>query len=145
MKIEGARVVFRVNNGNLIQFGSENLPAAGMRAPQATVTKRVPPARRSATSSAASFPATAGSTTARCTCCPVNVIDESQLEGYRFGDGRDLQLVWQFTFHRTGEPGTWRGRVDATSGEVIEFYDVNEYGAATGGTYQAATAPPPRW
>src|SRR6185369_3695836 len=26
MKIEGARVVFRVNNGNLIQFGTENLP-----------------------------------------------------------------------------------------------------------------------
>ncbi|HXT49803.1 MAG TPA: pre-peptidase C-terminal domain-containing protein, partial [Thermoanaerobaculia bacterium] len=53
-----------------------------------------------------------------------------------FGEGRGLQLVWQFTFKRDGEPGTWRGRVDATSGEVIEFFDVNLYGQATGGTYK---------
>ena len=31
-KVEGARVVFYVNNGNLIGFGSENLPAPGAHA-----------------------------------------------------------------------------------------------------------------
>ncbi len=34
MAVEGARVVFRVNNGNLIQFGSENLPAEGIKPPR---------------------------------------------------------------------------------------------------------------
>jgi hypothetical protein len=29
LAVEGARVVFRVNNGNLIQFGTENLPTPG--------------------------------------------------------------------------------------------------------------------
>ena len=31
LKIEGARVVFRVNNGNLIQYGTENLPSSAPR------------------------------------------------------------------------------------------------------------------
>jgi hypothetical protein len=35
--IEGARVVFRVNNGNLVQFGSEGLPAAGAATPVESV------------------------------------------------------------------------------------------------------------
>ena len=37
-KIEGARVVFYVNNGNLIAFGSENLPAPGTRVPAVRVS-----------------------------------------------------------------------------------------------------------
>ncbi len=62
--VEGARVVFRVNNGNLIQFGSENLPGAGARAPRPSSTA---PARcpRSPAISAASIRPTTSSTTAR--------------------------------------------------------------------------------
>jgi hypothetical protein len=135
MKIEGAHVVFRVNNGNLIQFGSENLPATSTRVPKATVTKSA--ARQALGDLIGGF--LAGDRwvdNGSLHLMPANVIDESQLEGYRFGEGRDLQLVWQFTFKRNGEPGTWRARVDATSGEVIELYDINQYGQATGGTFK---------
>ena len=34
LTVEGARVVFRINNGNLIQFGTENLPAPGVAVPR---------------------------------------------------------------------------------------------------------------
>ncbi|HEY8019817.1 MAG TPA: hypothetical protein VIH93_01875, partial [Thermoanaerobaculia bacterium] len=37
MVVEGARVLFRVNNGNLIQFGSEYLPAPGAAVPPTQV------------------------------------------------------------------------------------------------------------
>ena len=40
MAVEGARVVFRVNNGNLIQFGSENLPEPGARAPRVKLSRK---------------------------------------------------------------------------------------------------------
>src|SRR5919106_1598586 len=39
LTVEGARVVFRVNNGNLIQFGSENLPAPGVAVPRAKLNR----------------------------------------------------------------------------------------------------------
>ncbi len=39
MVVEGARVVFRVNNGNLIQFGSENLPPPGAAVPPTRLTR----------------------------------------------------------------------------------------------------------
>ena len=45
--------------------------------------------------------------------------------------------VWEFSFHREGTVGTWRGRVDAASGELLEFRDMNEYGSATGGAYRS--------
>ena len=31
--------------------------------------------------------------------------------------------------------GTWRARVDATGGELVEFVDTNDYGQVTGGVY----------
>ena len=40
LPIEGARVVFRVNNGNLIQFGTENLPAPGAAVPPTKLTQK---------------------------------------------------------------------------------------------------------
>src|SRR5581483_5565069 len=40
MPVEGARVVFRVNNGNLIQYGTENLPVLGAPVPPTRLTAR---------------------------------------------------------------------------------------------------------
>ncbi|HXT21619.1 MAG TPA: hypothetical protein VN923_12785, partial [Thermoanaerobaculia bacterium] len=135
MKIEGARVVFRVNNGNLIQFGTENLPPRGAAAPKLKVG--LVPARQALGDYLGGFlPGDRFSDKGSLHLLPANVVDESQADGYEVGRGRGLQLLWQFTFQRRGEPGTWRGRVDASSGEVVELVDMNEYGQATGGTYK---------
>src|SRR4029079_3632852 len=57
---------------------------------------------------------------------------------------RGLLAAWQFTFRRQGVPGTWRGRVDAASGAVIEFADINAYAganaSATGGVSPSSPA-----
>jgi fibronectin type 3 domain-containing protein len=136
MPVEGARVVFRVNNGNLIQFGTENLPAPGARLPKLEVQRAA--ARQALADYLGGFqPTDRWVDRGSLHLLPVNVADGAAADGYRMGAGRGLALVWEFTFRREGEVGTWRGKVDASTGEVIEFFDANEYGVVTGGTYRS--------
>ncbi len=136
MKVEGARVVFRVNNGNLIQFGTENLPAPGSLVPTVKVTAAQALAAVSkyigGFGSADSF-ADNGSLH----LLPSNIPSTRSADGFDFGAGRGLTKVYQFVFHRDGAQGNWQARVDATTGEVLELVDINEYvtAQASGGTY----------
>ncbi|HEV7505311.1 MAG TPA: hypothetical protein VGS07_10400 [Thermoanaerobaculia bacterium] len=136
MPVEGARVVFRVNNGNLIQIGSENLPVAGTKVPPTRLTSDQ--AMTVASKYIGGFQV--GDTfrdSGSLHLLPASIASASSGEGFDFGKGRGLAKVWQFVFHRDGVMGTWRARVDATTGEVLELADVNEYALAqvTGGTY----------
>ena len=134
MPVEGARVVFRVNNGNLIQFGSENLPAPGAK---------VPPTRLTARQAVAAVAQYIGGFQAGDTfrdggslhLVPAGVPNAKFAEGYEIGHGRALVKVWQVVFHRAGVMGNWAARVDAATGEVLELADINKYAQATGGTY----------
>ena len=130
LKIEGARVFFRVNNGNLIQFGAEKVPAPGTPVPKALI---------SLDQARAALDAYAGLTEGR-----DRLIDKGTLRllpvaaggsqtGYAFGRGYQLQPVWELSFRRGEEHPTWRARVDAVTGGVVEFRDVNHYAQVTGG------------
>src|SRR6185436_2853828 len=133
--VEGARVVFRVNHGNLVQFGTENLPFD-------TTAVRIKVKRESALASVAGY---IGGFTAADTfidsgsthVLPAAQIDNRFADGFEFGKGRGVVPVWQFTFHRDGVMGTWRARVDGVTGEVLELADINDYATAqaTGGVY----------
>jgi PKD repeat protein len=136
MPIEGARVVFRVNNGNLIQAGTENLPAPGATVPPAKLTQKA------ALAAVANFIGgfQAGDSfrdKGSLHLLPVSIASARSAEGYELGKGRGIAKVWQFVFHRDGVMGTWRARVDAATGEVLELTDINDYVSAqvTGGTY----------
>lgn len=134
-KVEGARVVFYVNNGNLISFGTENLPAPGARVPAQKVS--VDAARAIFFAHVDGFQA--GDTivdNGTFKLLPVGIASRQYAEGYAPGNGRGIAAVWEFSFRRAGLTGTWRGRVDAATGKLLEFRDMNEYGSATGGTYQ---------
>ncbi|HEX4961262.1 MAG TPA: hypothetical protein VF173_10525 [Thermoanaerobaculia bacterium] len=134
MVVEGARVVFRINNGNLVQFGTENLPSPGAV---------VPPTKFNRDRALAVLEGYVGKLqlgdllidSGSLHLLPSSVNGAPFAEGYELGKGRDLTKVWQFTFHRDGVMGTWRARVDASTGELLEFQDVNEYAQATGGVY----------
>jgi hypothetical protein len=137
--IEGARVVFRVNHGNLIQFGSEFLPDRNVIAPRAKVK------REQALSAVADY---IGGFNAADRfidggsrhLIPVAEINNSFGEGFAYGKGRGITPTWQFVFHRDGVMGTWRATVDAASGEVLELLDINDYAQATGGVYMNSPA-----
>ena len=140
--VEGARVVFRVNNGNLVQFGTENLPPQKAVVPTAQLTAA------QALAAAAKYIGGFSSTdtfadSGSLHLLPANLASTRSADGFDFGAGRSLALVWQLTFHRDGVLGTWRLRVDAVTGEVLELADLNQYAQATGGTYLNSPATGP--
>ncbi len=64
-------------------------------------------------------------------------------QGRRFtgspGDGQRFHLVWRLGVRIAGEPGTWIGKVDAVSGDVLAFYDDDKYNSvAKGGVFPVA-------
>jgi hypothetical protein len=131
LAVEGARVVFVVNSGNLISVGTENLPAPGTRAPRARLD------RAQALKVLADHLGGIGLDdvwvdAGSYRLLPANADDD----GFATGRGRGVVGVWQFVFRRPGEVGTFRGRVDAATGELLDFYDVNEYGSVTGGAFK---------
>ncbi|HEY0782127.1 MAG TPA: hypothetical protein VGE98_06730, partial [Thermoanaerobaculia bacterium] len=127
LPIEGARVVFRVNNGNLIQLGSENLPPADADVPA------VRSSREEALASLAQYVGGFRSRDLFRDPGSLHLLPTATSSGGR--PARGLLTVWQFLFHRDGVAGTWRGRVDAASGDVLELYDVNDYAQVTGGVF----------
>lgn len=137
MVVEGARVVFRVNNGNLIQYGTENMPAPGATVPPTRLTKKQ--AMDAVAKYIGGFQV--GDTfrdRGSLHLLPAAIDNAKSAEGFEFGRGRGIAKVWQIVFHRDGVMGTWRARVDAATGEVLELTDINDYAAAqaTGGIYQ---------
>jgi hypothetical protein len=130
--VEGARVVFRVNHGNLIQFGTENLPPAHVPAPKAKLSRDAAlgvVADHIGGFNAGTFFVDAGSLR----LLPVATSDPRFNDGFELGKGRGLATIWQFTFRNDDSHATWRARVDAATGELLEFVDTNHYAQATGG------------
>jgi hypothetical protein len=123
LPVEGARVVLRVNNGNLIQFGTENLPTPGVRVPSERVS------RKEALAILAGYVGGIGAAD--------TFVDggTARLLPANLQQGRGLARVWEMVFRRRGSQGTWRARVDATNGQLLDFRDINAYVRANGGVY----------
>ncbi|HTQ80579.1 MAG TPA: hypothetical protein VMM92_11320, partial [Thermoanaerobaculia bacterium] len=144
--IEGARVVFRVSHGNLVQWGGENLPVPGTKAPVQKLDReqaRTVLDRRLAEAKGENKFSDPGSLH----LLPVRLLTPAVAGPGQVvpGKGRGLALVWEFVWQQEKVIGTWRARVDATSGELLELRDINDYAQAqaTGSLYlnSAATGP----
>jgi hypothetical protein len=130
--IDGARVVFRVSHGNLIEIGAENLPSPRAASPKALIDRDQALAALSdfvGGFSAADVFADGGSLH----LLPVSVSDAGG--SFEAGNGRDLALMWEFLFQRRGISGSWRARVDAETGRMAELTDLNRYGRVSGGAF----------
>ncbi len=66
----------------------------------------------------------------------VPVSPRGYVEG-TIGEGYEHRLVWTFVFRRPPDEASWEAMVDAHSGEVLAFQDVNHYvtQSVTGGVY----------
>jgi len=51
------------------------------------------------------------------------------------GAGIAYHLAYRFVLRVSGEPGTWAGQVDATTGRVISFFNDARYAQVKGGVY----------
>ncbi|HXT20072.1 MAG TPA: hypothetical protein VN923_04930, partial [Thermoanaerobaculia bacterium] len=130
LAVEGAHVVFRVSHGNLVQLGTSDLPSPHAPPPRFAISREQ--AFATVTTAEGGFAdgavfLDAGSR---------RLLPSNPLPGLAgFVLGRGIAAVWELLFVHPGRPETWRARVDAETGELLELYDVNEYGQATGGAY----------
>lgn len=119
--VEHARVFLRLNSGNLTQFGA---PLVGVSEldPRPAVSWREATERVLAWSGHAE--------TARLEGEP-----ELRFQPEDDGDRLAHRLVWVVRYRTAGGIETWEGRVDARTGEVVSFRDVNAYGRVRGGIF----------
>jgi len=142
--VEGAGVFFRINNGNVVQFGNEKVAPVRLAG-----TK---PALDNAQALAAVLKAT-GIQVAELTdivnpgklkIVPVLTAGERPAERYTgvTGYGYRHLLVWELSFRRLGRDATYQALVDAQTGKVLRFNDVNTYAQVTGGIYPTTNTDP---
>ncbi|RPH57519.1 hypothetical protein EHM82_01125, partial [bacterium] len=136
--VDGASVYFRVNHGNLIQFGAEKV---------APVRINTTPRIDGVGALAAVLQAT-GFTADELTEVPnpgtlkiVPALGVGERPAERFtgvpGRGYRHLLVWEVAFRRAGDDVTYQGLVDARTGQVLQLVDQNAYVSAqvSGGIY----------
>jgi len=120
--VEGALVFVRVNSGNVVQFGSH------LVGPVETATV---PAIDAAEAVRLLLDHAGDAEVARLQGKPELVLQPEETATGRL----DYRLVWKFRYKVLGELETWEGRVDAISGAVVGFGDVNQYARVLGGVY----------
>jgi hypothetical protein len=136
--VDGASLFFRINNGNLVQFGSENVaPVFASSKPRldaAAALQKVLAATGFKLSEVSEIVEPG-----RLKYVPVLTRGELPAEAFTGvpGTGYQHRLVWEVAFRRNGEAATWQALVNARSGKVLEIIDRNHYVAAsvTGGIY----------
>jgi hypothetical protein len=121
--VEMARLVFAVNNGNLIYWHSANI---------ANVPAVTTPALSASQALAAAL------SHAGVTQLAVNIVKEPTLkllpQTGLLGALLKYRLTYELIFRLNGGRSTWVAHVDALTGTVIAFGDSNRYAACTAGT-----------
>lgn len=142
LEIEGSRVVFRVNNGNLVQVGTENVPPRHARVPETRIDRAgaLAALRGHVVDFDAAWDTLLDPGTLR--LLPAAPSADAVRGEIPFAAGLELLKVWEIVFRREGDAGTWRARIDASTGELLDFRDTNEYGVVTGGVRNGDDVPP---
>jgi hypothetical protein len=134
--VDQAHLVFRLNHGNLVQVGQEFVNPEAIREvdPSPSITAE--------TAWEILYGFIGGPSAGdeilepgRLVVVPTSMPET--LSGMRVvaGKGIEYRLALEIAFRRSSSTGTWRARVDAHSGEILEFADANRYGSIHGGTY----------
>lgn len=141
--VKGANVFFRVNNGNIVQFGTDlvsdvridTVPRLDASAAKGAAL-RVIGVRNSEIAEVLD-----GGTL---TILPTLRDGEKPGDGYAgpTGDGYRHRLVWEFTFRRRDDVGTYDMIVDANDGRVLQLIDLNAHAQVTGGIYPLTNTDP---
>ncbi|HEX9943067.1 MAG TPA: hypothetical protein VGG03_13695 [Thermoanaerobaculia bacterium] len=136
--VEGAKVFFRINHGNVVQFGTERVaevrlnptPKIGRVAALASVLQTL--GLRAGELSEVPNPGTLK-------IVPVLPAGGRPAEKYEGAPGRGYRhvLVWEVEFRRAGDAVTYRAQVDAKTGRPLSIIDATYYVTAqvSGGIY----------
>ena len=141
--VEGAKVYFRINNGNVVQFGADRVAevrtgarpkidrAAALAAVVHTLGFQVDEVKEILNPGTLKF-------------VPALTAGERPAEKYEGESGRGYShfLVWEVEFRRADDPATFQAKVDAKSGQILSVLDANYYAQVTGGIYPTTNSDP---
>jgi Zn-dependent metalloprotease len=134
--VEGANVFFRINHGNIVQFGTDRI--ADVKIP--TKPSVSPEAAFAATLDALAFDISEVSeilNPGELKLLPMLPNGEIPGDGYQGAPGNGYQhaLAWEVTFRKTDDATTYQAWVNAHNGKVLQLVDLNAYATVTGGIY----------
>jgi Zn-dependent metalloprotease len=141
--VEGAKVYFRINNGNIVQFGTERVsevrlsptPKIGRVAALAAVLQTL--GFRVDQVEEIRDPGTLK-------LVPALTAGERPAEKFEGTPGRGYRhyLVWEVAFRRAGDTAVYKAQVDAKSGRLLSLVDETYYAQVTGGVYPTTNTDP---
>lgn len=125
--VEGARVVFRIAHGNLVQFGVDRTVPIVASFSKVSGLLTAAQARSALSQYVGGSLAAERFTDNGTLIWIVRGVDETGPYKGPIGAGWNPTLVYTFSFIRDGSNGSWRALVDAKTGEVIRFVDETDY------------------
>ncbi len=134
--VEGANVFFRINNGNIVQFGADRVGDVRVQ----MVPREDGDRRFTALLAQLGVPRTALAQVLDAGTLkihPTLTTGEKPAQVYRGvrGTGYAHTLVWEFVFRRKDDSATYKAVVDAHSGQLLSLVDLTRYSQVTGGIY----------
>src|SRR5262245_42560134 len=137
--VQDARVFVRLNSGNLVQAGTHLV--SGIDAPTVPVLSSEAALARALAHAGLDGSGEDVVEAGRLLLLPI--ADTPLTYEGPTGSGLSYRLVYEVAFRQKALDPTWTARVDAASGEVLEFFDANLYAAqVTGGVYPRTVTDP---
>ena len=141
--VEGAKVFFRINNGNIVQLGTERVaevrtsPAAKIDRAAAIAAALEPLGFRVSEIEEVRNPGTLK-------FVPVLTAGERPAEKFEgvAGQGYRHLLVWEVEMRRAGDTHVWQAQVNAKNGNLLSLIDRTYYAQVTGGIYPTTNTDP---
>ena len=127
--VEGARVVFRIAHGNLVQFGVDRTVPIETASNRVSGLLTATQARSALAQYVGGLLATDRFTEEGTLSWIPRGVDENGPYTGPIGAGWKSEIVYGFTFLRTGSNASWHAFVDAKTGEVLRFVDATDYAA----------------
>ncbi|HEX4826058.1 MAG TPA: proprotein convertase P-domain-containing protein [Candidatus Polarisedimenticolaceae bacterium] len=132
--VAGDRYQFAISHGNLVQFGASRWSKVTASpipdvAPEAAFGHLL---AYMGVRDGESYKVAEG---AKLQYLPVRTVDQTAAYTGSVGNGYNAKLAWRVGVSVAGEPGTWVGLIDAHSGEILGFFDDDEYAQAKGGVF----------
>jgi subtilisin-like proprotein convertase family protein len=141
--VDGANVFFRINSGNIVQFGADRIADVGVSAQPALSSAD---ARQRALDTLGVDASDVANVLDAGTLKVYPVLTEGERSGERYaglaGFGYAHQLVWETSFRRANDVGTYKMAVDAQTGALLRAWDLNTYATVQGGIYPTTNTDP---
>jgi hypothetical protein len=141
--VEGANAFFRINHGNLVQFGSEKVSEVRIGTTPRVRREEAFAAVLRALGSDISKVSEIVSP-GRLRIVPTLPSGERPGEVYQGAAGRGYRhaLIWEIAFRIAGGPATYEAWVNARNGRILRLSDLNDYAQITGGIYPTTSSDP---